>query len=552
MLPLLPDNLDFSRPRCTAHESTVAGTRALVLDNGIFTLSILPEYGGRICSLFYRPLNLELLSSEFLHGPRNTINVHGGWCAAFPSLLADGEILSRRDWEAEISEQSDERVTVRLWCMIERVSHMLDGQLRVTPGTIIVERYVRLVAGEAAVTVEDVLTNRNVWPVPTTWSGVITFRAQAGDRAILPVEQVEVQRGVGPTGNELDFGLLVTTPYQAFARDLKKGLLGFCPSSAPIDVRLTFPTNILPHAVIAAQRDDVHHAEGQFRFQPMATAGPIADNLHGGALILPPKRPINIPIRLEVGTGIIDAGAWNRPGLQLAELITDQRVPMGRIALWRVGEQTIVLKTPRQLILLMPEFREESLLTPEDLPAADLLLFDEAPPRTILHRLAQRTSARFIGPALIRQMLLTDGVGDDRSVTLSPGARFDLSGLGVLATPVRNERRIEQLGYFVQSDHLSLYHTGRTQFLGEFGPIGEQFHPQVLFLPLGGEMSVADSVHAAKILQPRVVVPLGKEDVEQAFIKRCRSLHMSFAVEAIGPAEGRLFDSWHLQPLTTT
>jgi hypothetical protein len=67
-------------------------------------------------------LNLELLATEFLHGPRKTMNVHGGWCAAFPSLLADGELLTHQGWEAEISEQTDERVTARLWCRVERVS----------------------------------------------------------------------------------------------------------------------------------------------------------------------------------------------------------------------------------------------------------------------------------------------------------------------------------------------------------------------------------------------------------------------------------------------
>lgn len=549
MFPLLPDNLDFSQPRCTARESTLANTRALVLDNGIFTLSILPEFGGRLCSLFFRPQNVELLATEFLHGPRNSMNVHGGWCAAFPSLLADGEQLTHQAWEAEISEQSDERVTARLWCFLDRVSHVLEGQTRVTPGTILVERFVRLVAGEAAVVVEDTLTNRNVWPMPTTWSGVISLRAQAGDRAVLPVETVEVQRGVGPSGNELDFGLLVTTPYQAMARRLQKGWLGFSPTTAPIDVQITFPLTLLPHAVISAQRDEKRHAEGFFRFQPLATEKPIADDSREGALILPPKRPVSIPVRLEAGPHIISAGEWNRPGLQLAELITGQRVPTGRIAVWRVGRHALVLKTPRQLALMLPEFGEDALLLPDDLPAADLILFTNVPQRTSLRRLVQRTSARFIGPAAIRQMLSTDGVGDDRSVTLSPGARFDLPGLSVLATPVRNDHPEEQLGYLLQSDHLTCYHAGGTQFLGEFGPIGEQFHPQLFCIQVGSEMSLGDCVHAAKLVQPRLAIPLGDEAVEQAFIARCRDLHMPFAAETLGMAEGRLFDGWHLQPL---
>lgn len=552
MSPLLPDNLDFVRPRCSARESTLGDTRALVLDNGIFTLSLLPEYGGRLCSLFYRPLNVELLATEFLHGPRKSMNVHGGWCAAFPSLLADGEQLSHQSWEADISEQSDERVTAHLWCHIERVSHQLDGQTRVTPGMILVERFVRLQAGESAVVVEDVLTNRNVWPVPVTWSGVVSLRARAGDRAIFPVDTLEVQRGVGPSGSELDFGLLVTTPYQAMARNLRRGWLGFCPAWAPLDIQLTFPESLLPHAVVFAQRDEAHHAEGLVRLQPLATAGPIADDTRGGALVLPPKRPVSIPVRLDAGANVFVAGEGSRPGLQLAGLITEQRVPAGRMGIWRVGERTVVLKTPHVLALVMPDFSGDAVMQCDDLPAADLILFGEEPPRTILRRLVQRTSARFVGPAGIRQMLITDGVDSERAVALSPGARFDLPGLGVLATPARTEENRDGLGFLVQSEHLSLYCAGRTQFLGEFGPIGEQFHPQLVLLALSGDLTLSDSVHAAKLLQPRLTVPLGAGSEEQDFIKRCRDQHMSFAAEALGPAEGRLFDGWHLLPLALT
>ncbi len=211
----------------------MAGARSFVLDNGVLRLSVLPEFGGRLCSIFYRPLNLELLATEFIHGPRNTLTIHGGWCSAFPSLLADGEAIARACWDAEVAEQSAQRVALRLSCFVDRVSHKVEDRVRETPGPILVERFVRMTAGESVVTVEDVLTNRNSWPISTTWSGVIALRARAGDRVVLPADGVTVQRGVGPVGNELDFGLLVTTPYQAMARNLREGWLGLRLSSVP-------------------------------------------------------------------------------------------------------------------------------------------------------------------------------------------------------------------------------------------------------------------------------------------------------------------------------
>ena len=549
MLPFRPENMDMMKPRCSCTESTLAGARALVLDNGTFRLSVLPDFGGRICSLFYRPLNLELLATEFLHGMTRKLNVHGGWCAAFPSLLADGELLSHASWDTEIVEQTPEAVTLRLSTFIDRVSHTLDDKVRVTPGTIMVERFFRMTAGATVLDVEDVLTNRNVWPMPVTWSAVVALRAQEGDRVVLPVEKVEVQRGVGPSGNELDFGLLVTTHYQAIARNLSEGWIGFRPKAAPIDLRLLFPRELLPHALVSAQRSEEHAAEGLFRLQPMATSTPMASDARGGALLLPSRVPVHLPVRLEVGSNIISAGEWSRPGLQLAQMISEQRVPNARLALWRVGEIAVVLKTPRQLVLLMPALSDEGLLTAEDLPDADLVLYDVAPQRAMLRRLVQRTSARFIGPSGIRQMLTTDGLNEDRAITLSPGARFDVPGLSVLATSALGKEPGERLGFMVQSDHLLLYHCGLTSFLGDFGPIGEQFHPQLLLLPLHPGMSMADAIHAARLLQPRLVIPLGNEEQEHEFIRRCRDLHVSFSTQALGRAEGRLFDGWHVQAL---
>ena len=413
-MALLPNNSNFSQPRCTILESTVSGSRSFVLDNGVLRLSVLPDFGGRLCSIYYRPLGLELLATEFIHGPQKSLNVHGGWCAAFPSLLADGEQLSRIAWDAAILEQSEEQVVLRLWTLIQRVSHIVNGQVRETPGPILVERMVRMTAGEPGVVVEDVLTNRNSWPMSVTWAGVIALRARAGDRAVLPADGVTVQRGVGPVGNELDFGLLVATPYQAMACNMREGWMGLRLSAVPLDIRIAYPRVLLPYAVVGAQRDDEHPGEDTFRFQPLATPGPIADETHDGALRLPPRTPIVLPLHLEVGSGIITGGNWSRPGLQLAQLIHDQQVAVGRLALWRVGTSAVVMKTHALLAVLMPDILSDSLLAPEDLPDANLLITSQSLPAPRIADLVQRSAARFIGPGTLRQALLCEGVPEGR------------------------------------------------------------------------------------------------------------------------------------------
>ncbi len=125
--------------------------------------------------------------------------------------------------------------------------------------------------------------------------------------------------------------------------------------------------------------------------------------------------------------------------------------------------------------MLMPEIAGDPLLTPEDLPAAQVLMCDRALPGSVLRHLVQRSAARFIGPTALRQALLCEGAAEDRSIALSPGARVDMPGFSVLATPAYGEFSEERLGYMVQADHLLLYHPGATEFLGDFGPSANSF-----------------------------------------------------------------------------
>ncbi len=538
--------------KCSAHESTLNGARAFVLDNGIFRISILPEFGGRICSLYYRSSGRELLATDFLHHPppARSFNVRGGWCAAFPSLLADGEMLTNNEWQAEISLNTAEAVTVKMTCAIASISHSLGGMVRHIPASITIQRIVSLTAGTEQICVEDIITNSGAWPMPVTWAAAISLRAADGDKLIIPTQSMTLMNGEGPTTGEIHFSDITVTPYQSMAIGLRDGWTAFRPADIPVDIKIEFPVDFLPNVVVMAHRDK-NGTDNYLRIQPLATKGPLAEDGQGNALVLPPNVPVKLPIKLSIGKDVVNTGRFGTEALKLATTINDTHVPAGRAGIWRVGGQAVVVKTNRYLIFLMPEFNDDTMLTPEDLTQVDLILIGEDVKSEQLSKIAHRTSARIIGSASVRQMLLSAGIAGDRSVALSPGARFDLPGLGIVATPAYQDETGEKLGFLIQSDYLALYHTGNSEFIGEFSAICESFHPQCVLIPLDGRMTHAESLQAIKLLQPRMTVPLGDLNSEMDFAQKADAQIPPVATNLAMIGNGFIFDGYRAKEITT-
>jgi L-ascorbate metabolism protein UlaG (beta-lactamase superfamily) len=548
---LLNQNDIHLTKKCTAHESTLHGARAFVLDNGIFRISVLPEYGGRICSLYYRQLGREILATDFLHHPppARGFNVRGGWCAAFPSLLADGELLTNNEWEAEITLNTPEAVTVKMTCAITSISHSLGGMVRHIPATITVNRIVSLVAGGEEITVEDIITNSGAWPMPVTWAAAISLRASDGDKLIIPSQLLTLMNGDGPTTGEINFTDIKTTPYQSMAVGLRDGWTAFRPADMPVDIKIEFPVDLLPNMVVMAHRDKVG-SDNYLRVQPLATKGPLAEDGQGNALVLPPNISIRLPIKLTIGNAVVNTGRFGTEALKIATIINDTKVPSGRAGIWRVGGQAVVIKTHKYLIFVMPEFNEDTMLTPEDLTQVDLILVGDDINGAQLAKIAHRTSARIIGSASVRQTLLSSGIAGDRSVALSPGARFDLPGLGIVATPAYQDETGEKLGFLIQSDYLALYHTGNAEFIGEFSAICESFHPQCVLIPLDGRMTHAETLQAVKLLQPRMTVPLGTLNSEMDFSQKGEAQIPPIATTLSIIGNGFIFDGYRAKEIT--
>jgi L-ascorbate metabolism protein UlaG (beta-lactamase superfamily) len=257
-----------------------------------------------------------------------------------------------------------------------------------------------------------------------------------------------------------------------------------------------------------------------------------------------------LPVKLSIGSAVVNTGRFGNDGLKIANTINETKIPSGRAGIWRVGGQAVVIKTHRYLIFVMPEFTEETMLTPEDLTNVDLVLIGEDINSEQLAKIAHRTSARIIGSASVRQTLLLSGIAGDRSVALSPGARFDLPGLGIVATPAYQDETGEKLGFLIQSDYLALYHTGNSDFIGEFSAICESFHPQCVLMPLDKRMTHAESLQAVKLLQPRMTIPLSNLNSEMDFAQKAENQIPPIATTLSIIGNGIIFDGYRAKEIT--
>lgn len=158
---------------------SLEGWRTVVLENELLRVVVLPEYGGWILDILYKPRQVNLL----WRSPRGLIHKDdppvvpeaslgfrarspGGWPELFPhgSGAADvrgarmpfhGEVVNRV-WRFELVESPAGEVAVRL-CVD---CHLLPLRL---------ERTLRLRAGRSTLTVEEKVTNRAGIPIDFMW-----------------------------------------------------------------------------------------------------------------------------------------------------------------------------------------------------------------------------------------------------------------------------------------------------------------------------------------------------------------------------------------------
>jgi len=125
------------------------GLQALILENELLRVEILPEAGGNIRSICFKPANRELLWHNPMvrpaaHAPGSVFDDvwAGGWDDLFPNAIAElhaggmtpdhGELWTRR-WEWKIVDDRPAAL-LHLWCMTPQTPARVDKWVLLRPG----------------------------------------------------------------------------------------------------------------------------------------------------------------------------------------------------------------------------------------------------------------------------------------------------------------------------------------------------------------------------------------------------------------------------------
>jgi L-ascorbate metabolism protein UlaG (beta-lactamase superfamily) len=106
------------------------------------------------------------------------------------------------------------------------------------------------------------------------------------------------------------------------------------------------------------------------------------------------------------------------------------------------------------------------------------------------------------------------------SESMNIGGTLELRGVTFVMTPAMHSGRIEQTGkgygggtaagFVIRMDGVSVYHAGDTGLFSDMKLIGELYHPDVAFLPIGGRFTMGpnEAMMAANFIGARLVIPI--------------------------------------------
>ena len=133
--------------------------------------------------------------------------------------------------------------------------------------------------------------------------------------------------------------------------------------------------------------------------------------------------------------------------------------------------------------------------------------------------IGRSSGAQTIAPFELSLWLQKKGL---KNVTgMNPGGTLDVLGLSITMVPAIHSSSVEEdgqmiylgvaTGYVVRfEDGLTIYYAGDTALFGDMRLIGEMYHPQIAFLPIGDfyTMGPAQAAKASELLGVKQVVPM--------------------------------------------
>lgn len=222
--------------------------------------------------------------------------------------------------------------------------------------------------------------------------------------------------------------------------------------------------------------------------------------------------------------------AVNR-GAELQQEIRETNVPHGQAVLWWLGQATFCIKLGQKIVYTDPFYRaedqepksmQEMPLRPHEFTDASLICcthehLDHIDPQTLPGAAAASPLAGVIMPLATREMVLKMNVPAERLLPMKGDDKLEKDGITVHALPAAHmkldhnpQRGYRYLGYVIQANGVTIYHTGDTQPYAGWASRVAKFDLDIALLPISG----VDNLHWQQALyfcanhRPKLAIPI--------------------------------------------
>jgi L-ascorbate 6-phosphate lactonase len=256
--------------------------------------------------------------------------------------------------------------------------------------------------------------------------------------------------------------------------------------------------------------------------------------------------------------------------LNLVDSITREKVKSGSVGVWWLGQAGYAYKFGDKVVYLDPYLSDLVKLTrlvpppmpPIEINNADIVLVthdhdDHADNGTLPFIALASTQAVFVGPKSSTKKMLEWGIPEDRVLNIVRGKERTIRGIRVIATNAVHTQ--DSVGYVIQGNGVSLYHTGDTLFFLSLKDIGNTFDLDCAFIPINGKwgnFGASEALIVTDMLHPKVVVPMHygmfKENTvdPRLFVDACRKKFPRLKVEQIKHGGKFIYNRDQKKPLT--